>query len=1178
MNLEALLPGDPQRLGGYWLAGRLGAGGQGVVYQAYDDSGARVAIKVLHTSDKVRFAKEVTAARRVASFCTAKILAVDLDAAEPYIVSEYVPGPSLREAVEGAGPLAGDRLYRLATAVATALAAIHEAGVIHRDLKPDNVMLGPDGPRVIDFGVARTPEMSLTSTGFVAGTPTYMPPEVFTGQRAGTPADVFAWGGVILYAATGSDPFKDESLGGVMHRVLTMDPDVSVLDEPLRSLVSAALRKRPEDRPGARALLLGLLGSGRPAISQATGSPTTGSQAAISPLDSQAAGGHAAGSQATGSPATGSHAASSPKDFQAGVQTAGIPVTGFDAMVSPAAVALDTPYEDPSLGEVAEAVYEGLGPSDQAMAPQVFLRLTDDQMTRTVPPGELPEEAAEVLRAYRSAGLLDDSVAIVHPALHRAWPRLRGWIDEERDGLPIHRALSDAARRWETGGDVYRGAALEEALRWAATGRRHLTLTRREAAFLEAGTALARRASRRRGLVITALSVLLVVAVVATVVADRQRRVMAEQHLESMARVVAARAEELRGPEPVTAMRLSVAAADLAPVMEARAALYGSLAQPEVATFTDPESPPGAVRTLSANGDTLVSVAGGSVRLYRRTGEVTSFEGVGAGVSAVEISPDGRTLALAAGEKVRLWDVASGRPVGPALPAGTATFSPTGRMLVASDAATSRPSLWDIAGRRWITGLPAASAMVVGPGDRLAAFGLDDGTWKVWDLQRRRILAGLPAEAMAWSPDGGVLALRTGESSFRLWDVAKGAWRSNDDLDLPYKGQVAFTPDSGFVAALGDEGTLRLWRIDDLEPVMSHVVQIGGGAGAIRTAGRTVRLLTEATVVTVDISAFTAPAVLPGLPGPRFRLFSALAGAGFSADGKRLALAHKAWVTVWETATRRRIAKVPGVGDDVGAPALSPDGRTVAVPTASAVVLWDVDSGSKLGSFPGSHAAFSPDGRVMAVVAGSSVDVYDVAARRRTGRLPAGTGPALSRDGGMLASKDPEGGGLQVFDVRSGRRVGIQGHMVVSGAAFSPDGRTLAVSDALVRGRLVLLDTRTWRRVGYAFAGQELAGEHVSISPEGVLAVSDGSVVRLWDLNGRRVMGLPITGYPEGVAALAFGDGVLYITGGDGSLRAFPIERGRAAGAVRARAGGPISADEWRRHIPELPYPGDPGR
>ncbi|MEV6153062.1 protein kinase [Nonomuraea sp. NPDC052129] len=235
-----LVPGDPERLGGYWLAGRLGAGGRGVVYDAYNDEGRRFAIKVPRGEVTRQLAEAVGL---IKPRHLARVVGVGLDSESPYIVSEFANGPDLRQAVAVHGPYAGDELLALALALATALRTLHEAGITHRDLKPENVLLAPDGPRVIDYGMAAGDPVGRRHT--------YLAPEVLTGQRAGTAADVFAWGAVVLYAATGRDPFQGESLGAIMHRLLTVDPDLGELPPRLRDLVGRALAKNPADRPSA---------------------------------------------------------------------------------------------------------------------------------------------------------------------------------------------------------------------------------------------------------------------------------------------------------------------------------------------------------------------------------------------------------------------------------------------------------------------------------------------------------------------------------------------------------------------------------------------------------------------------------------------------------------------------------------------------------------------------------------------------------------------------------------------------------------------------------------------------------------------------------------------------------------------------------------------------------------
>jgi len=264
-NVMPLNERDPRTVGPYRLAGRLGQGGQGVVYLGLDGSDRRVAVKVLsidlndNPKAKAQFGKEIAAARRVAPFCTAQILFADLDADTPYVVSEFIEGSTLFRQVRDQGPIAGNALYRLAVGTATALAAIHHAGIVHCDLKPDNVILGADGPRVIDFGIARA-FGSETMTSHVMGTVPYMAPERFHNVDVGPRCDVFAWAATIGFAAAGRAPFGHDSMATVMARVLTEPPDLQNLSGALHGLVVECLAKDQYARPNAQQILLRLLG------------------------------------------------------------------------------------------------------------------------------------------------------------------------------------------------------------------------------------------------------------------------------------------------------------------------------------------------------------------------------------------------------------------------------------------------------------------------------------------------------------------------------------------------------------------------------------------------------------------------------------------------------------------------------------------------------------------------------------------------------------------------------------------------------------------------------------------------------------------------------------------------------------------------------------------------------
>ena len=248
----------PDRLGPYRLLDRIGEGGMGVVYLARDPEQRSVAVKILRPAvagdpnARRRLAREVETMRRVRSPFVAEVLDTDVTSETPYIVTRYVPGRTLDEVVTQEGPLSGARLIRVAAGLADALAAIHAAGVVHRDLKPGNVMLMNGDPVVIDFGIAQALDSTrLTMTGMFMGTPGYLSPEVIEGQNSTSFSDVHAWGATVAFAATGRPPFGTGSYETIFYRIVNGKPDLSGVPAPMAELLAAALRRDPAQRPAA---------------------------------------------------------------------------------------------------------------------------------------------------------------------------------------------------------------------------------------------------------------------------------------------------------------------------------------------------------------------------------------------------------------------------------------------------------------------------------------------------------------------------------------------------------------------------------------------------------------------------------------------------------------------------------------------------------------------------------------------------------------------------------------------------------------------------------------------------------------------------------------------------------------------------------------------------------------
>ncbi|MFE6662934.1 protein kinase [Streptomyces sp. NPDC057697] len=255
--MQPLEAGEPLTIGAYRLLGRLGAGGMGRVYLGRSAGGRTVAVKVVHPhfaldeQFRARFRREVESARRIGAQWTAPVLDADPDAPIPWVATGYVAGPPLSATVAEHGPLPEHAVRTLGAGLGEALAAVHAQGVIHRDVKPSNVLLALDGPRLIDFGIAHAmgATASLTSTGVSVGSPGYMAPEQIRGVDISGAADVFSLGAVLAYAATGTAPFLGDSSAVLLYKVVHEEPELGELEGDLLEVVAGCLEKEPADRP-----------------------------------------------------------------------------------------------------------------------------------------------------------------------------------------------------------------------------------------------------------------------------------------------------------------------------------------------------------------------------------------------------------------------------------------------------------------------------------------------------------------------------------------------------------------------------------------------------------------------------------------------------------------------------------------------------------------------------------------------------------------------------------------------------------------------------------------------------------------------------------------------------------------------------------------------------------------
>ncbi|MEU6012161.1 hypothetical protein [Streptomyces sp. NPDC047453] len=730
-----------------------------------------------------------------------------------------------------------------------------------------------------------------------------------------------------------------------------------------------------------------------------------------------------------------------------------------------------------------------------------------------------------------------DTVYLAHEALITAWPRLRQWIDDARDRLRLHRQLTEAARTWNDldrdPGALYRGTRLTAAEETFCLQYAERDLTSLERDFLTSSATARRReeeaadrTTRRLRQFTVTLSILLVLALTAGLLAWQQYRASEQQRQQALtaqrmalSRQLAAQSSSLLAANPDLASLLAVQAYQTSPTKEATASLFVAAALPLQHRLTGHTAAVGSV-AFSPGGRTLASGSDDTaVRLWDpTTGKLrTTLTGHTAAVESVAFSPDGRTLASGEDDKtVRLWDVGTGHlraTLNVTDIVRSVAFSPDGRA-VASGGDDGKVSLWDVGTgglRATLTGHGGSVwAVAFSPDGRTLASGGGDGNVRLWNATTGKLRTTLTGhaqavQALAFSSDGRTLASSGDDGKVRLWDIATGRLRTALDGRTQLVRSVAFSPGGRTLASSGDDGNVRLWDVGTgglRATLIGHTGNVE--SVAFSPDGRTLASGGEDGNVRLWDAATGGPHVTS-------KATNGAESLAFSSDGRALASGgDDGYIQLWDAATGR-LRVTLNTTSNVESVAFSPGGRTLASSGDDGKIrLWDAASGNLRASLDAhtdavGTVAFSPDGRTLASGGtDGKVRLWDVATgglrATLTGHTSGVFSVAFSPDGRSLASGSSDAT-VRLWDMATGQlRTTADATDVVESVAFSPDGRSLASGgdDKKVR----LWDVRTGG-LRATLTGHTGSVWSVAFSPDGRSLASGGddNTVRLWEVS-----------------------------------------------------------------------------